>query len=158
MNTLAAHALGDVGRKRFDPAGDRAAAVFGQADRYRFLLLLRFLLINATGSSMLGARSGCRAGSPGSSPRTTPTFCKLIFGLFLVGLVWTGQHVGMLSRELNALEQGPAAGRAVPSFMREIAGRDGLTRAGTDRRRCASSWRTGSRRSGTSPARSSCWA
>ncbi len=129
MNTLAAHALGDVGRKRFDPAGDHAAAVFGQADRYRFLLLLRFLLINATGTSIL-AVVWLQGWVARILAVDDTNICKLIFGLFVVGLVWTGQRVVMLSRELNSLEQWPLGPSSrVTTVLREITGRDGLVRA-----------------------------
>ena len=56
--------------------------------------------------------------------------CKLIFALFVVGLVWTGQRVLMLSRELNALERWPlGAERARRRSCARCAGRDGHVRA-----------------------------
>ena len=125
MNTLAAHALpGDRAdwRKHAQTAPDAA-------DRYRFLLLFRFVLINGTGLVLLGA-----VWMQGWIERILAAddthICKLIFALFVVGLVWTGQQVLMLSRELNALKRWPLGGDGrCTEVLRAMAGRDGHTRA-----------------------------
>ena len=129
MNTLAAHALGGIGRSRLSVAGGRPAAGLGKGDRYRFLLLLRFLLINMTGAAFLAVvwMQGWVARILAADDTN---ISKLIFGLFVVGLVWTGQRVVMLSRELNALEEWPLGSASrVGTVLREIGGRDGVTRA-----------------------------
>ncbi len=127
MSTLAADALAglapDHGLRRTD---DRTLA---RVDRYRFLLLLRFLLINLTGFALLAA-AWLQGWIAQILAADTTHVCKLIFGLFLGGLVLSGQKVWMLSRELNALDVGPSvqAGK-ITAFMRGIAGRNGETRA-----------------------------
>jgi hypothetical protein len=105
------------------------AAPVGSADRYRYLLVLRFVLINFTGLALLAA--AWMQGWVAQILAADDTHvCKLIFTLFVVGLVWSGEKVLMLSRELNAL-QGDAEGEPskTAEFMASIAGRDGSTRA-----------------------------
>jgi hypothetical protein len=129
MNSLAAHALGGIGRGRSASAGRATVAALAQGDRYRFLLLLRFVLINATGTAFL-AVVWLQGWVARILAADDTNICKLISGLFIVGLVWSGQRVVMLSRELNALEGWPLAEASrVTTVLREISGRDGLTRA-----------------------------
>ena len=106
-----------------------AAAVLDGGGRYRFLLLLRFLLINGTGAMLLGAF--WMQGWIGRILAADDThICKLIFALFVVGVVWTGQRTRMLSHELNALERWPIGGQArATDVLRAMHGRDGQTRA-----------------------------
>ena len=97
--------------------------------RYRFLLLFRFLLINGTGLVLLGA-----VWMQGWVDRILAAddthICKLIFALFVVRVVWTGQQVLMLSRRLNALERWPIGADARSTeVLRAMAGRDGHTRS-----------------------------
>ncbi len=125
MNTLAAHVLPET-RSHWDKV-TRAVPDIG--DRYRFLLLLRFVLINGTGLVLLGA-----VWMQGWIERILAAddthICKLIFALFVVGVVWTGQQVLMLSRELNALERWPIGGDSrSTAVLRAMSGRDGHTRA-----------------------------
>jgi hypothetical protein len=125
MNTLAAHAL--PGTRA--PWRKESQAAADTVDRYRFLLLFRFLLINGTGLVLLGA-----VWMQGWVERILAAddthICKLIFALFVVGVVWTGQQVLMLSRELNALERWPAGSDCrATEVLRAMAGRDGHTRA-----------------------------
>ena len=97
-------------------------------DRYRFLLLLRFALINLTGFALLAA-AWLQGWIAQILAADDTHICKLIFGLFLAGLALSAQKVWMLSRELNALDVGPSAGPSkVTSFMHGIAGRAGATR------------------------------
>jgi len=102
-------------------------AMYGKP--FRYLLFLRFVAINGTGLALLGA-----VWSQGWIGRILAAddthICKTIFALFIVGLVWTGQKVLMLSRELNALELWPVGPPArTTNLLREMAGRDGHTRA-----------------------------
>ena len=125
MSSTAAHLLTGP------PPNWRARAVDrpGSEDRYRHLLLFRFLLINGTGLVLLGAvwMQGWIARILAADDTH---ICKLIFALFVVGVVWTGQQVLTLSRELNALERWPAEaeGRAA-AVLRAMRGRDGQARA-----------------------------
>jgi len=106
-----------------------ADAGYDGGGRYRFLLLLRFLLINGTGAMLLGAF--WMQGWIGRILAADDThICKLIFVLFLVGVVWTGQKTLMLSQELNALERWPIGCNARGTdVLRAMRGRDGQTRA-----------------------------
>ena len=91
MSTLVADALAGLtpGRSFGAIASRTARAGF---DRYRFLLLLRFLLINGTGLALLAAV--WMQGWVGRILAADDThICKLIFALFVVGVVWTGQQV-----------------------------------------------------------------
>ena len=125
MHSLAAHALPGARSHWRSEAHGEADAV----GRYRFLLLFRFLLINGTGLVLLGA-----VWMQGWVDRILAAddthICKLIFALFVVGVVWTGQQVLMLSRELNALERWPIGADARSTeVLRAMRGRDGHTRA-----------------------------
>ncbi|MFL5334539.1 MAG: MotA/TolQ/ExbB proton channel family protein [Geminicoccaceae bacterium] len=127
MSTLAAEALVGLAPA---PAMREMAPGDGLArlDRYRFLLLLRFVLINLTGFALLGA-AWLQGWIAQILAADTTHVCKLIFGLFLVGLALSAQKVWMLSRELNALDAGPTSGPSkIASFMFGIAGRGGDTR------------------------------
>jgi hypothetical protein len=125
MHSLAAHAPPGAAPTWRTTARAKADDV----GRYRFLLLLRFVLINGTGLVLLGAVS-----AQGWIERILAAddthICKLIFALFVVGVVWTGQQVVMLSRELNALERWPIGSDArATEVLRAMSGRDGHTRA-----------------------------
>jgi hypothetical protein len=126
MTTLTAEFSPDIARAR--AAASRPATALG---RYRYLLLLRFLLINLAGGALLWL-----AWMQGWVDRILAAddthICKLIFALFTVGVVWTGQKAWMISGELNALDQGrqvPGAPPAkVQAFLAGSAGRGGDTR------------------------------
>jgi MotA/TolQ/ExbB proton channel family len=125
MNALAAHVLAGTRHRWREAAG----TALERGGRYRYLLLLRFLLINGTGVVLLGA-----VWMQGWVDRILAAddthICKLIFALFLVGVVWTGQKVLMLSHELNALERWPIGSDArATEVLRAMRGRDGQTRA-----------------------------
>jgi hypothetical protein len=126
MSTLAAEALaGLIPGRDLRRTPERGAA---RLDRYRFLLLLRFALINVTGFALLAA-AWLQGWVEQILAADDTHICKLIFALFLVGLVLSGQKVWMLSRELNALDTGPGADAGkVTAFMQGIAGRGGETR------------------------------
>ena len=129
MSTLVADAMAKVRRGLLETEGmlaGRRAVALGD---HRYLLLLRFAVINATGFALLGAVWA--QGWIGRILAADDThICKLIFGLFLIGLFWTGQKVLMLSRELNALDRWPLGARTrSTAFLDSIQGRDGPTRA-----------------------------
>ena len=125
MHSLAAHAMPGARSHWRSEAHGEADAV----GRYRFLLLFRFLLINGTGLVLLGA-----VWMQGWVDRILAAddthICKLIFALFVVGVVWTGQQVLVLARELNALERWPIGADARSTeVLRAMTGRDGHTRS-----------------------------
>ena len=125
MSTLAAEALAGLG-----PTGRSAAASPAplRLDRYRFLLVLRFLLINMAGFALLAA-AWLQGWIAQILAADDTHICKLIFALFLIGLGLSAQTVWMISQELNSLDVGPAAGPSkIAAFMHGIAGRDGATR------------------------------
>jgi hypothetical protein len=128
MSTLVAEALAG-----FPPTPARGATMvvgrtLGRLDQYRFLLLLRFLLVNLTGCALLAA-AWLEGWIDQILAADDTHICKLIFALFVVGLCLSAQKVWLLSRELNALDGGAASSPGkVASFMRGIAGRDGATR------------------------------
>ena len=126
-------------------------------DRYRFLLLLRFGLINLTGFALLGA-AWMQGWIAQILAADDTHICKLIFALFLVGLAWSAQKVWMLSRELNALSRPERRAEQDRELHVPASPARRPHPPGTGRRRCGSSWRTGSHRSARSPARWSCWA
>ena len=86
MSTLAAEALAGLAPaptlREVAAPGDAIARL----DRYRFLLLLRFVLINLTGFALLGA-AWLQGWIAQILAADTTHVCKLIFALFLVGLV-----------------------------------------------------------------------
>ena len=126
MSTLAADVLAGLAPDlSLRGATGRAIA---RLDRYRFLLLLRFALINFTGFALLAA-AWLQGWIAQILAADDTHICKLIFVLFLAGLALSAQKVWMLSRELNALDVGPSAGPSkIASFMHGIAGRAGATR------------------------------
>jgi hypothetical protein len=128
MSTLAAEALAGMSPGRPSAGIAAAGRAIARLDRYRFLLVLRFLLINLTGFALLAA-AWLQGWIAQILAADDTHICKLIFGLFLVGLVLSGRKVWMLSQELNALDVGPSAGPGkIASFMHGIAGRGGGTR------------------------------
>ena len=117
-----------------------------------------FLLINGTGLVLLGA-----VWMQGWVDRILAAddthICKLIFALFVVGVVWTGQQVLMLSRELNALERWPIGADARSTDGSARDGRPRRPHPGRAGGRLAAQARSsGSRRCATWPARWCCWA
>lgn len=95
------------------------------ATPYRWLLVLRFFLVNLVGAALLMA--AWVQGWVGQILDVDQTHvCKLIFALFVIGMVWSAQRVAMISRELNALD-GIGSGRAI-MLLRDLRGRDGHTR------------------------------
>ena len=157
MSTLAAEALAGLAPNR--DVRRTAERTIARLDRYRFLLLLRFVLINLTGFALLAA-AWLQGWIAQILAADDTHICKLIFGLFLVGLVWSAQKVWMLSRELNALDSPARAARRARSrtFMTGIAGRSGAYAPGAGRRAAPQARAPDRARSAISPARWCCWA
>ena len=93
------------------------------------MLSFRFVLVNAVGAALVFA-----AWAAGLLDELFATdhqhLVKIIVATFVVGTVWAGQRVSMLTRELNALdERHPPASTRTGDYLRRIAGRDAATRA-----------------------------
>ena len=85
MSTLAAEALAGLAPGSGLHEAITARRGIARLDRYRFLLLLRFGLINLTGVALLGA-AWIQGWIAQILDADTTHVCKLIFALFLVGL------------------------------------------------------------------------
>lgn len=105
------------------------ALTVGRTEGHRYLLLMRFGLVNMVGLALLGV--AVMQGWIGLVLSIDDTnVCKLLFVMFAIGLVWAARRAVMLSQELNALDGSDWQGSTrVASFMRGIRGRGGETRA-----------------------------
>ena len=72
-------------------------------DRHRFLLLLRFLLVNLVGFGLLGA-AYLQGWVAKAMAGDSTGMVLLIFGLFVVGLVLCGWKIWRASHELNQIK------------------------------------------------------
>lgn len=125
MSTLAAEALAGIGPSSPVATGKPAS----ELGRYRYLLLLRFLIINLTGLALL-ASAWLQGWIQPIVASDDTRLCALIFAVFLGGLVLAGRKVLMLSDELNELETPAArAGSKVAAYLAAIAGRDAQVRS-----------------------------
>jgi hypothetical protein len=128
MSTLAAEALAGIDATRIGEDTANASNAAGPG-RYRYLLLLRFAVVNAVGIALLGAVWLEGWIEPIIATDSTH-LCLLIFAVFLVGLALTAEKATMLSRELNELDRGPSGRPSrIAAHMAAIAGRDGQVRA-----------------------------
>jgi hypothetical protein len=129
MTTLAAEIPADIGQTVADIATTKAAAPAGEIGRYRYLLLMRFGVVNLTGFALVGG--AWMEGWIDPIIATDDTrLCLLIGAVFLLGLALAGEKALMLSHELNELDRGPTGAKSkIASYMTAIAGRDGQVRA-----------------------------
>lgn len=101
-----------------------------QGERYSYLLLLRFAVINAVGFALLIAvwLQGWLA--PLLEADQLTHMCKLIFLVFLVGLARAAREAYRLSFELNQLADWPRAEAAsrVATYMEAARGQEPATR------------------------------
>jgi hypothetical protein len=88
---------------------------------HRYLLLLRFVLVNAIALALAGAAAGqgwigaLLAADEGGLVRA-------IVAVFLVGLAWSGQQAVQLSRGLNELERfAKLPGAPAPAYLETVA-------------------------------------
>jgi hypothetical protein len=114
------------------PASPGRVAGLAAADdteRYRWLLLLRFVLVNLTGFALLAAAWASGWLDPiVASDRQH--LCLLIFAVFLVGLGRATERVWRLSRELNDLAAGRAGpGSKIGQSLAALGGTDSTGRA-----------------------------
>jgi biopolymer transport protein ExbB/TolQ len=95
----------------------------------KYLLVLRFSLINTVASSFLAA-AWLQGWIKPILDTDNTGLCQLIFGVFVVGLVVSASKIWRTSRELNAckdfnLHRGSRAAR----YVAEVQGRDSGSRA-----------------------------
>ncbi len=104
------------------------AWVVGRDAAHRYLLFLRFLLVNLAGLALFAvAWLEGWVGLLLEADRTR--LVRVIVLVFLVGLVWCGQRALAISRELNALKaREPRAQGHVARYLRQAAGLDGAGR------------------------------
>ncbi|MFO1067462.1 MAG: MotA/TolQ/ExbB proton channel family protein [Geminicoccaceae bacterium] len=98
-------------------------------DRFRWLLLLRFGILNLAGLALLAVV--WRIGWLDPIVATDSThICALIFGLFVLGTIRSGERAWTLSRELNSLARARAGdGSKAGEFLESIRGADSTARA-----------------------------
>jgi hypothetical protein len=98
-------------------------------ERYRWLLLLRFALVNLTGLALLAAAwaSGWLDPIIASDEQH---LCLLIFAVFLIGLGRAAERVWVLSQELNDLaDRRIGTGGKISQGLAALAGTDSTGRA-----------------------------
>ncbi|MGF1563502.1 MAG: MotA/TolQ/ExbB proton channel family protein [Geminicoccaceae bacterium] len=112
------------------PSGRSLLASLSRAgDGYRYLLILRFALLNLIGLALIGLATmhGLTAPIYADDPTRLVT---LITAIFLVGLGLTARRVFQISSELNYLREGAApAGSRVAEYLNAVGGRDGQSRS-----------------------------
>ena len=84
-----------------------ASAARRGLEGYRWLLILRFALLNLTGQALVGA-AWMQGWLDQMIATDTYHLIKLNVGLFLVGIAVCASRVAKLSHELNQLEARPA--------------------------------------------------
>jgi hypothetical protein len=96
---------------------------------YRYLLLLRFVLVNVLALALVGAAAGQGwvaqlLASEGSE------FSLAIVAVFAVGLLWSAQRAVEVSQALNELKRYERDGTPpMPAYLRATVARDGQSRA-----------------------------
>jgi hypothetical protein len=101
----------------------------GAVERYRFLLLLRFGLVNLAGLAMVGA-AWAQGWLDPMIAADSLHLCPLIAAVFLIGLGRACEKAWMLSAELNSLAaaSGREGGKA-RAYLAAAAGTDATGRA-----------------------------
>ncbi len=96
---------------------------------HRYLLVMRFVLLNSIALALVGAAWLQGWLDPLVAADRTRLVSLIVF-VFLLGNVWCLQRLVATSRELNALKCGiRPAGTKTGEFLRQIEGRDAATRA-----------------------------
>jgi hypothetical protein len=95
---------------------------------YRYLLVLRFALLNLVGVAFVAA---VWANGWLDDMITTDRYhlIKLNLAVFLVGLVLCGNRIAQVSHDLNELQENRRPGSRADLYRRAIAGRDSHSRA-----------------------------
>lgn len=98
-------------------------------DRYHFLLLLRFAVVNLVGIALLGAaymQGWVDKVLAGDETRMV----LLIFGLFVIGLALSAWKISRTSRELNSIKSyDPLSPSRVAGYLSAVRTRSGESRA-----------------------------
>ena len=113
------------------PAAGNVFDVFrdGDSGAYRYLLLLRFSLVNLIGCALLGA-AWLQGWIPIVLRADTTNLVVVIIAAFAAGLVMTGRKVIRISHELNQIKEPQRDRRSrVAGYLRNIEGADAQGRA-----------------------------
>ena len=110
-------------------AGLFAALAEGDAASRRYLLLLRFAVLNLVAAALLGA-AWIKGWVPAVLAGDTTRLVLVIGAVFLFGLFSCGRKIWQTSIEINQLkEQRPGGGTRIDRYLASVRGRDGHTRA-----------------------------
>lgn len=111
----------------FARLGEAFAA--GRAEGQRFLLLLRFLLLNLVGAALLVA-AALQGWLDALVRSDTTHLCALIAAVFVVGVAQCGNRIAQTSHELNGIKVGGRRdGSRVAALAHELGAHDGQGRA-----------------------------
>ena len=135
----------DTGDRVVSPTAEQASAAEGEAhqhaawlvsharghrrDPYRYLLMLRFALVNVLAFGLFGV--ACAQGMVQAILAADPTFqCVMIFVVFLVGLGLCTWKVWQTSRDLNSVRRfDPLVPSRATEYLALLRGRDGSSRS-----------------------------
>jgi hypothetical protein len=110
-------------------AGLFAALAEGDAASHRYLLLLRFAVLNLVAAALLGA-AWLKGWIPAVVAGDTTRLVLVIGAVFLFGLFSCARKVWQTSLELNQLKEArPGGGSRIEHYLSTVRGRDGHTRA-----------------------------
>ena len=130
-NPAADFAPGELPEARHGPAtaGWFAALMDGDAASHRYLLLLRFTVLNLVALALLGA-AWVKGWASVVVAGDTTGLVLVIGAVFLFGLLSCGHKIWQTSLELNQLkEHRTSAGSRVERYLASVRGRDGNARA-----------------------------
>ena len=110
-------------------AGWFAALADGDAVSRRYLLLLRYAVLNLVAFALLGA-AWIKGWVPVVLAGDSTGLVLVIGAVFLFGLVSCGRKIWQTSAEINQLaERRPGRGTRIERYLASVQGRDGHTRA-----------------------------
>lgn len=110
-------------------AGLFAALAESDAASHRYLLLLRFAVLNLVAAALLGA-AWIKGWVPAVLAGDTTRLVLVIGAVFLFGLFSCGRKIWQTSVEINQLkEQRAGGGTRIDRYLASVRGRDGQTRA-----------------------------
>jgi MotA/TolQ/ExbB proton channel family len=110
-------------------AGLFAALTEGDAASHRYLLLLRFAVLNLVATALLGA-AWIKGWVPIVLAGDTTRLVLVIGAVFLFGLFSCARKIWQTSVEINQLkERRPGGATRIDRYLASVRGRDGHTRA-----------------------------
>ena len=110
-------------------AGLFAALAEGDAASHRYLLLLRFVVLNLVAAALLGA-AWIKGWVPVVLAGDSTRLVLVIGAVFLFGLFSCGRKIWQTSLEIHQLkERRPDGGTRIERYLASVRGRDGHTRA-----------------------------